>query len=446
MRNSLPPANQDMQSHLNLKKLFVACCLGVALHSTTAVAADEATLTALPLFSKQSLQYLGGFSFSNTTSGVSDASYAQGPIAVGPNGDTIFLVGYAGAQGVAEFNIPALVNSTSTANFNRATYKQKFSKVLNRASGGNPQALDSIGGMAYINDQLLINTYVYYDAGGTVTNTTLAVRNPSDLANSEIRGFFSLAPAAHAAGWITPIPGEWQSLLGGTYITGFSSGIPIINRLSVGPSAFTFSPDQPRLADQSPGKISTKTLLDFNLDHPLGYDMQSTYSDSNSYLYNMKLTNNLWTHMSSAVVGFIVPGTRTYLTIGNTGGLTSGIGYKATQETGEVCPGGCAYNSKDYYNYYWAWDLRDMLKVMRGEIKSYEVMPHAYGRLDLPIGYKLLIGGSFDAKKGIVYLTAAQADSVEYYRGPSVLAYKVSAGSTQLAPPSPPSQPQGQAL
>lgn len=432
----------------NFKKFLSACCMSFVLSSISAVAADEATLMALPLYSPQSLEYLGGFNFPTSANGVSDSGYAQGPIAVGPNGDTLFLAGFSGAQAIAEFNIPALINSNSTKNFNRATHKQKYSSVLNRASGGNGQALDTIGGLAYVNNQLLINAFVYYDAGGTVTNTTLAVRNPADLASSEIRGYFSLAPAAHASGWITPIPSAWQSVLGGTYITGFSSGVPIINRLSVGPSAFVFSPDQPRLADQSPGKITTKTLLDYSLDHPLGYHNQTTYSDPNSYLYNMKLTNNLWTHMSSAVIGFIVPGTRTYLVIGNTGGLTSGIGYKATQETGYVCPGGCSYNSKDYYNYYWAYDLKDMLKVMRGEIKPYEAMPYTYGKLNLPIGYKLLIGGSFDPAKGIVYLAAGQADIVEYYNGPSVLAFRVTAGSStpQVSPPNPPQQPQGQVL
>src|SRR5690606_9476170 len=115
---------------------------------------------------------------------------------------------------------------------------------------------------AYVNGQLMVNTYVYYDAAVSATHTTLVVKNAASLATSSVGGYYSYSARAHATGWISSIPQEWRAVLGGTYITGDSSGKAIISRLSVGPSAFVFDPTNPLLGNLSPSSVSLTKIAD----------------------------------------------------------------------------------------------------------------------------------------------------------------------------------------
>jgi hypothetical protein len=68
------------------------------------------------------------------------------------------------------------VNSTELSDLNKASDPmQFFSSVLDKASGGNSQNIDRIGGLYYMQDggstSLLINGYKYYDAAGDNTHT-----------------------------------------------------------------------------------------------------------------------------------------------------------------------------------------------------------------------------------------------------------------------------------
>ena len=51
----------------------------------------------------------------------------------------------------------------------------------------------------------------------------------------------------------------------------------------------------------------------------------------------------IWNFLSEAVYGFIVPGTSTFAVFGSSGGVNSGIGYKLTQDNGNLCEGYCSY-------------------------------------------------------------------------------------------------------
>ena len=392
----------------------------------------------LPLFQASDLEYAGGFKFQLGINGASEIAYAEGPIAIGADGITLFAVGHTYQQAIAEFRIPELVKSSNPGDFKRAPFVQSFSKVINRAPTGNPQGVDRIGGMGYVGGQLLVSGYMYYDAGGGVSHTTLALKNAADLAGSGVSGFHSFSAAAHATGWITPIPSEWQSRLGGTYIAGDGAGKPIITRNSVGPSAFAFDPTSPWLANASPSYIALTPLLDFPFDYALGSSNLNVNIDD--YLYNRTGNNDLWTHVSSAEIGFIIPGTRTYLTFGNTGGIDSGLGYKITQDTGFTCYGHCPYKASDMHNFYWAWDVNDLVKVKNGEMARYDVRPYAYGKINTPLGFREMIGGAFDPATNMVYLNFKNGEAGGL---PAVLAYKINiggGGSATAAPPAPPSQ------
>jgi len=386
----------------------------------TACAQSPPALADLPLFDPSALVFAGAFRLPSGDFGASTVDYAQGPIALGPDGATLFVVGHAHQQAIAEFAIPPLGAGRAPADLPMAAApRQPFATVLERASGGNPQALDRVGGLLLVpgrdGPQLLINAYVYYDAPGTVTHTTLALRDPGDLAGSPVDGPYAFdGGAGHTAGWLAPVPDAYHDALGGDHLTGHSSGIPIISRTSVGPSAFAF--DAAAFHDPA-GAVPTTRLLDFDLADPLHPDLDADGD------------NPLWTHLSQATVGLIVPGTRTYLTLGHSGGHRSGVCYKCTQSGGHTCGGYCARDADDTDAHAWAWDLLDLVAVREGRLAPHDVRPYAFGPLDLPLlgPERRIGGGAFDPDRGLLYLTALGADDSQgaYAYAPLVLVLRL---------------------
>lgn len=413
----------------------------VTVVSSASYSADLATLQSLPLFTMDKLEYAGGFRFPVNDFGESSIKYSEGIIALGANGKSMFVVGHTYQQAIGEFTIPALVNSLNVTDFKYASVIQNFRSVLGRPESGNTQGLDRIGGMAYINGQLVVNAYLYYDASGGATHTTLVVKNAANLASSAVGGYHRYSARAHASGWLSKIPSDWQSQLGGTYITGNSSGKPIVSRLSVGPSAFVFDPTNPSIGGLSPSAINLTTLLDFSMAHAVGISASESFD---SYMYNSSRTNKLWSHLAHAAYGFIVPGTRTYMTLGMNAGMTSGIGYHFTLPNGEVCGGYCPYDASDVDNYYWLWDMNDLLKVKAGLMNSYDVKPYAYGRFNKSYahsGFNEIVGGAFDESTNILYLTLSRGDPELYSGAPTVVAFKVNTNAAIPSPPQPPINP-----
>lgn len=387
----------------------------------------------LPLLQLTDIVYQGAFRLPAATYGSSSLNYSQGPIAYNPTNHSIFIIGHAHHQQVAEFPVPGLVRSSRLEDLEMAAAPtQSFAPLLNRTSDANPQSLDRIGGLEYVTasspPQLVVNCYEYYDAPGDNTQTTLLLNDSRDLAGAEVDGFFSFnGGAGHTSGWISPIPPEWQELLDGTHITGQSSGIPIISRTSVGPSAFAFTMNDLTGRGQVAEPIPTTSLLDFSLTNPLHEDLSNTEGD-----------NDLWTHLSRVVYGMVVPGTRTYLTIGQSGGHRSGVCYKCTQDDGHLCGGYCPPEADDYAHYYWLWDVNDLVKIKQGQMNSYDGRPYAYGVFPTPFQTKALGGGTYAAASGLLYLTVQRADRAQgtYSNPPVVVAY-----SLQVTPPAPDTPP-----
>jgi len=376
----------------------------------------------LPLFSMTQLTYEGAFRLEASDFGASDLNYSEGPIAYNPQNHSLFIVGHAHQQAIAEFAIPELVKSEVLADLNMVDSPlQAFVQVLDGTPDNNPEAIDRIGGMYVINNygqqQLVVNGYEYYDAPGNNSLTTLVVNDASNLESSTIKAYLNFqGGAGHTSGWISQVPSVWQDILEGSHITGQSSGIPIISRTSVGPSAFSFDMVT---ALSATNEIETSTLLDFSLANPLNEDLS-----------NENGTNDIWTHLSRVTYGFIVPGTRTYLTIGNSAGHGSGICYKCTQDDGNLCGGYCAPESADYYQHYWLWDVLDLIKVKNGEIQPYEVLPYDYGTFNTPFqdgSMRPIGGGSFDPATGNLYLSVNKGDTEQgtYARPPVIVAYNV---------------------
>lgn len=122
-----------------------------------------------------------------------------------------------------------------------------------------------------------------------------------------------------------------------------------------------------------PPPLATTRLLDFSLAHPLHDDLS-----------NESRENDLWNHLSRAVYGIIVPGTRTYATFGHSGGNESGVGYKIVQDNGRRTGGSSSFAVKDNYHYYCLWDVNDLVRVRAGRMKPNEVRPYEYGTFRRP--------------------------------------------------------------
>lgn len=326
------------------------------------------------LFSKlesKSLEYIGGFRLPVGKKGSSRLAYAQGIFALSPHDNTLFIVGHTHKQAVAELIIPSIALPGKESDWPIAKFKQPFSEVLSRAKHGNPQKINRITGMVVVNHQLVINGMEYYDGDTNVNNTTLILRDSDNIEASIVDGFFNLKGAAHAAGWISKVPREWRNALNSDFIFGNASTYAINSRLSIGPSAFGVYLWGLLDSKVSSGIISTDKFMDFSVSNPIVDDQ-----------YNKKGENNLWTEISSAFYGFIIPKTSTYFVIGNSGGHKGGIGYKATQDTGKICAGPCALVASDIYNYFWLFNVDDFLKVKSGVSNSYDIQPYQYGIFD----------------------------------------------------------------
>lgn len=402
------------------KQCTLYLIMGIAFSMLNAQHTDE-----LPLFDITQLTYEGAFRIDSGDHGVSNINYSQGPLAYNYDNHSLFIVSHAHEQAIAEYAIPALVKSEVLSELAMVTAPiQVFSHVLDKTPDGNQENIDRIGGLLYINHggqaKLIVNGYEYYDAPGDNTVTTLIVNDANSLKTSSVSGYYAFAGGAgHTSGWLSPVPEAWQESLGGSHITGQSSGIPIISRTSVGPSAFAFDIQNALNATRS---IATTTLLDFSLRNPLHPE-----------LYNESRTNTIWTHLSRANYGFIVPGTRTYLTIGNSGGHESGVCYKCTQDNGNLCGGYCPPQANDAYQQYWLWDLNDFLAVKDGILLPHEVLPYDHGTFNTPFqagGMKGIGGGSFDPASGNLYLSVQRGDTEQgtYARPPVIAVYNVNGG------------------
>lgn len=73
-----------------------------------------------------------------------------------------------------------------------------------------------------------------------------------------------------------------------------------------------------------------------------------------------------------------MPGTRTYATFGHSGGHVCGVCYKCTQNNGNLCGGYCPPDANDNYQFYWLWDMNDLIQVKNDEIESFDVLPYDY--------------------------------------------------------------------
>jgi len=208
-------------------------------------------------------------------------------------------------------------------------------------------------------------------------------------------------------------------VLGGPLLTGWASNTSIISRHSVGPTLFTMDP-----ADLDSGDAQVDPSIDTqaHMDFPYAGGRWITPDALDS---GPSPASPLWNFLAKARVGFIAPGTSTFVVLGEIGGTRNGIGYKIEQDNGNRCGGYCAYDADDYDNAYWLFDVNDIVDADDVHLPQ----PYSYGTWSVPFddgGSHRIIGGTFDPTAATLYLALANAGQVGTYdRPPLILAYSV---------------------
>jgi len=384
-------------------------------------------------FAMDDLGYVGAFRVSSDEHGDSNTNYAVGTLGYHAGHHSLFIAGHAQHNAIAEFAIPdALGTGDVVADLPLVEAPlQGFHRLLGRSANGNPDEMDRVTGLYVTDGHLLVQANRWYDAAGSATDTTLLVVD-AELGGTVI-GYFELDGRARSAGFISPIPSEWQERLGGPALAGWASNYSIISRYSVGPSLFAFDPSDitGRAGDPSAdGPITARAWMEYPHGGgvflaPDALEQQCDITDDVTSCEDGAAASPVWNFLSKAMYGFIVPGTRTYAVFGSTGGTETGIGYKIRQDDDSLCGGYCAYGADDYTNYYWLFDLDE---VLAAEAPS-DPQPYDYGPWEVPFddgGGHPILGGAWDPDGRVLYLSLGGAGQVgDYDRPPVIVAYRL---------------------
>jgi len=228
--NPLRRSRSTTRKRSLLASLTAVAVIAGVVGGTTSTGAAESPVdpSQLPLATIGDAEYVGGFALPEGRFGDSDLNFSEGPIEV--HDGSLYIVGHAHQQAIAEFAIPSLTKTTDIAQLEYAPVLQPFASVLDRATGGNNQSIDRIAGMDMIDGQLVVNAYEYYDAPADNVDTTIVLRDPDNLADSPVVGYHRIEGRVRAAGWMTELPGIGAQTFGATHLTGHSSGMPINSR------------------------------------------------------------------------------------------------------------------------------------------------------------------------------------------------------------------------
>lgn len=381
--------------------IMLTVTVGAAL---VGAAAPSAAPLDAPLLQESNLVYQGAFRlprgrFCLSPHGVTGSfTYGGSALAYDPTRDGLYLVGHDHDQMTAEISIPTPINAGTvsalkTAKVLQACVDATESKIRQAGEGAK------IGGQMVYNGMLYGTVYVYYDAGKSQTVSHFV--RPLDLSvTGQVRGLFELvAPhAGFVAGYLSPIPSEWQSALGGPAFTG-QCCIPIISRTSYGPAAFAFDP----VTLGASRRIRTVPLVYYdNLD------------DSHAFVNDWNVQSRFFNGATAMGGAVFVAGTRTVLFVGRqglgpfcygSGGTSGGDCYDPTS----IYKGSHAY---PYVYQIWAYDAADLAAVASRRRRPWTVRPYGLWTVDFPLAVAAadIKGATYDPATRRLFLTQAGVD------------------------------------
>jgi PKD repeat protein len=396
--------------------------------SSSATVTVSASGGSEPLLHSSDLQYVGAFRVPAVldTLGSGDYTYSYGgtALAYNPTDNGLFIVGMPYDQAISEISIPqSIVNSTNLDNLATADVLQAPVPVLNELPNnppisGNSGGMD-IGGLLVNGNQLLGTAYAYYDSDGQAVYSHF-VMSSLNLATAKAGGLYQVGNqgAGLVAGYMTPIPTEWQAALGAPDLTG-QADINIIGRTSSGPGAFGFDPS--KLGSSAAPAIP---YAYYPVNNPLGpYEGPANPLQSGTAKVNGTV---------------FVPGSSSVLFFGSTGtnyegyGLPSDYGDNVNSDKGPHSLNG------EYALQVWAYNANDYVKAKQGTLQPWQVQPYDVWNFTVPNATTTVGGVAYDAKSGRLYLSLVEADNEQPYTDlPLIEVFQVnvpSGSSGQVAP------------
>lgn len=369
----------------------------------------------LPLLQQSDMTYVGSFAVSAQTAGTS--RFAYGGQAIAPYTDpktgkhTLYMSGHIQKPGhVAQIEIPAkLSKSTNYAELPVAPMLQPFSSVLDNTSLSAKSGITSgdggyVYGMMVVNEKLVLSAAEYY---GCTQKSSHGTSNLDLAAGNDFNGFFRIDAPVNArtvGGPMMPVPAEWQTLVGGTALTGNWS-IPVVSCNSAGPTITSFHPE----------KVGVDSVVKGNtlLYYPLGAGgVNRTLCVGEACLSAVpEATTNELYNLSTRYGGAAFPaGSRSVLFFGRhgTGPYCYGTPAECGGDPAEVDSKGP--HAFPYRFQVWAYDMNELLKVKDGILKNYEPKPYAVWHIkDIDgfrtLGHAKIAGAGYDAATRRWYIT-----------------------------------------
>lgn len=393
---------------VNRKFHFIALLLTLSGGLLLFNVASAATPHDLPLVQKGNLEYLGAFRLPRGGNGTSDGfSFGGGALAFDSTNNSLFVS--TRESWVGQISIPTPVRSSNIETLPFATIIQSIHDPLEGGLSVLPES--GIRGLLVLNGKLFGTASIYYDANQTARvshfsrSTDLSSKNATPL-----KALWQAEKSGYVGGWLAAIPSEWQTLLGGSVVSG-NCCVPIVSRTSVGPSAFSWDP-----SDFSKSAIPATPLLYYTGEHPtLG-----PWDGSNK------------TYGGTTVIGGMVIPTDSrsllYFGLNGTGPFCYGTGGASGGECTDPITSDKGQHAYPYNYQVWAYDLNDLVAVKNGTKNPWDVTPYATWTLSLPNSFVSLngIGGvAYDEKNQTIYLSQMKADVDGYSSRSLIHAYKV---------------------
>jgi hypothetical protein len=408
--------------------LVVLSAIGVFL--PTISRADSSTE---PLLQMSDLVYQGAFRVPDGQFGSSQYAnfdYSDDGLAYNPAHNSLFIKGHTYAQMVAEISIPTLVNSNNINNLNTATVLQNFADItegqLNQENipySATPNVI--LGGLLVYNNKLIGSYWAYYD-NGPVQQKSHFYHSLTLGQSGTFKGMYKVnyqnAFASFLGGYMTAVPSEWQSALGGPALTGHCC-TSIIGHQSLGPSAWVFDPD--KLGVQDP--VPSTPVVHYPLSHPsLG-------------TWDHPLPANPIYDIATTITGVVFPaGTRSILFFGHTGLGEQCYGTGGNGDCNDPANSYKGCHAYPYSYYVWAYDVNDFVAVKNGQKNPWDIRPYLTSTLTLPFtsneAFNELNGAAYDPATQRLYI--AQKCAPDVYCLPVIHVFKVNipASASPAAP------------
>lgn len=397
-----------------------------------------------PLVYANNLEYVGAFKVPTGD----DMSYGGSVITYNPTKNSIYIVGNSNDQKVAEISIPEIVQSNDLATLNRATYLQTPSDITegnrrNIAEGGSILSATAVnlGGLLVYKGNLIGTSFAFYSYDAVLSHFTsgLTLSALNDFSGMYAVGAPQEVPtASFVSGWMTHVPSELQSELGGAVITG-NGGLSILGRTSFGPSAFSFDPsnlvvDNPAPATALlyyPNKHQTLNLNGYN--NPIFNDTtkiagMTMVNGSRSILYfgyhgigennyGQPSGNPIYADTCTSPDNCIMGPKGWPICEDPNNCITGRKGVPFDPECNGSGADGCYFDplglggkgphAFPYVYQVWAYDSNELVEVKAGTKKPWEVLPYATWQLPFSVVARTtLFGGAtaYDASTGRLFV------------------------------------------